>query len=149
MDEQQLLVTKIAEKWHNVLLAGCLGTGKKTYTPSRLFDKLTFRGRRLGLTASTGKAASVLRQHICTDVNVTTIHLFSGIKDGRFSNDDILNLLLFNDDFYKYKCNILNVDVLVIDEVSMLSVIVLCQIEFLFRHVRSSHKPFGGVHMIL
>jgi ATP-dependent DNA helicase PIF1 len=54
-----------------------------------------------------------------------------------------------NDEFHSSKKNILTVDVLFIDELSMISCRTFNKIEFLFRKVRNVNKPFGGIQIIL
>ncbi|KAL3876691.1 hypothetical protein ACJMK2_034495 [Sinanodonta woodiana] len=78
-----------------------------------------------------------------------TIHKFSGIQDGRFHNNILIEKIKNNDDMVDIKRRIMNVDTLFIDEISMLSLKLFLQIEKVLRTVRESNFPFGGIQIIV
>ena len=70
------------------------------------------------VTATTGIASQGLRQKLPA---ISTIHKFVGSKDGRYENDELLNLIVHDENFVDIKNNIKAMDTLIIDEISMLS----------------------------
>ena len=92
---------------------------------------------------SLGLAATHLRM-------ATTIHKLCGVMDGRYSNQYVLNKILGNEDEHS-ECTkkLRGMNVLIIDEVSMMSLKTFEQIDFVIRGVRANNKPFGGVQLVL
>jgi hypothetical protein len=81
-------------------------------------------------------------------LNGITIHEFLGLKDGRFSADE-LSEKIQNDTIYgTVKKNIITIDCIIIDEISMLSWKLFQEIEHVCRVVRENQKPFGGIQKI-
>ncbi len=121
----------------NVFLTGAPGAGK-TYVLNQYVNRALRSGRRLAVTASTGIAAS--------HIGGTTIHSWSGlgILDS-LSNDDLKRLGGSDRLIKRYN----SVDVLVIDEVSMLHGARLDMVNQLAKILRSSEAPFGGLQVIL
>lgn len=149
MNVKQLSALNFAEKGHNIFLTGYAGTGK-TYTLCKIVDILLINQKKVAVTASTGKAASVLKEKLGdTSISVTTIHRFSGILDGRYGNEELSRLLIENDRFERQRGNILNTDTIIIDEISMISCKIFSQLDFIFRSVRQSEKTFGGIQVIV
>jgi hypothetical protein len=68
------------------------------------------------LTCYTGIAC---RQYH-SSVGAITLHRFCGLEDGRHSNADLLNLITYDERFINTKQRIIETEVLIIDEVSML-----------------------------
>ncbi|XP_069119311.1 uncharacterized protein [Argopecten irradians] len=136
---------------HNVILTGYPGTGK-SYTVAKFIDLCLYKGKKVVATASTGKAAVVLTEAL-EKLNVhktcVTIHKFFGILDGRFSDDEMVELM-FNDERYeKRKRELLETNVLIIDEVSMISKKTFEQVEHVSRAVKNNDRPFGGMQVVL
>jgi hypothetical protein len=57
----------------------------------------------------------------CLNKVVTTIHKCLGLKDGRYTNDELVELLSSEESHEKLKRNVCAMDCLIIDEISMLS----------------------------
>ncbi len=135
MTQQQAL--KVLLSGHNVFLTGQPGSGK-TYLLNEYINLAKKLKRKVAVTATTGIAA--------THLNGITVHSWAGIgiKD-RLSSEDILRLSNNKKliDRYKY------VDVLVIDEVSMLDPNRLGLINILAKQIRKNEKPMGGLQLIL
>ena len=148
MNEEQSKVLKLAESGHNLFLTGQAGTGK-TFTLCKIVSNLQINGRNVVITASTGKAASVLKEKIETPCTVTTIHRFSGILDGRYGNEELVNLMFGSEMYENNRSNIINTDTLIIDEISMISSKTFTQLEYIFRKIRQNDKLFGGIQMIV
>lgn len=92
----------------NVFLTGEPGSGK-THTINRFTEWLESKGKRFAVTASTGIAA--------THINGQTIHSWSGIRIKSDLTPRQIETIL--SDEYVY-ARLINTDVLIIDEVSML-----------------------------
>ena len=93
-------VLRLAEKGHNILLTGFPGTGK-TKQVNIVNKLLHVVGRRVAVTSTTGI------------INSQTVHRFCGLKDGRFTNQDLVNLL--NSEIHKkQKENLLSVNTIII-----------------------------------
>ena len=82
-------------------------------------------------------------------LNATTLHKFAGLGDGRYSDDELLNLIKTDERYIKTKINISTADVLIIDEVSMVSAKLFRQVELVCREVRCKETHFGSLQVIL
>ena len=132
--EQALDILKMG---HNVFLTGAPGTGK-TYVVNEYIEYLEDHDINVAVTASTGIAA--------THIGGMTIHSWSGvgIRD-RLSDWDIESMLE-----KKYLWNRFDkTDVLIIDEVSMLSANLLDSLDRLAKAMRRNYAPFGGMQVVL
>ena len=127
----------IAEKTtHNLFLTGKAGTGKTVF----LRDFVAHSKKKVVVLAPTGIAA--------INANAMTIHSFCrfGLAPcplGRFSegNDFLL------DDAEEELVR--NIDMIIIDEVSMVRADVMDHISEKIRLIRESDEPFGGVQLLL
>ena len=101
----------------------------------------SFVGKHVSVTSSTGIAATYYG-----DLGACTLHKWGGLHDGRYQNSELLHLILTDEHFGDVKGRILNTDVLVIDEISMVSNRTLSQVEFICRKVRidTSTYIFGN-----
>jgi hypothetical protein len=119
----------------NIFLTGKAGTGKTTF----LHQVKQLSGKRLAVVAPTGVAA--------INAGGVTIHslfqlpfgpLVPGAtqREGRKFNREKINLLR-------------TLDLLVIDEISMVRADVLDGIDEILRQYRNNGQPFGGVQLLL
>ena len=90
--------------------------------------------RNVAVTAATGVAAVEIRGR--------TIHSFAGIGFGENTVND-MNVSLQPPSANAY----VNIDVLVLDEISMISAALFDKLDQLFRLVRTNDSPFGGVQI--
>jgi len=136
MNQQEVL--DVLKLGYNVFLTGPAGSGK-TFLLSEYVDFLKSHGVRVGITASTGIAA--------THLNGTTIHSWSGIgvKD-KLTEKDLRDLLK-----RKYlKKRLKKTKVLIIDEVSMLHARQLDLVNQVLQTFKSNYfQPFGGIQVVL
>jgi ATP-dependent exoDNAse (exonuclease V) alpha subunit len=109
--EQQEAYRLIASG-HNVAVLGQAGTGK-TCLVRETVRRLRAMGKRVSVTASTGMAA---RQYD----DGTTLHHWSGIQDGRYHNVELLRRLESAEN-QTVSSRIKDTDVLIVDEISMIS----------------------------
>ena len=75
---------------------------------------------------------------------------WAGIQDGRHSQERLIELITTDEAYSSVKQRITNVDVLVIDEVSMISKKIVDILNTLCQSIRgfASH-PFGGIQIVL
>lgn len=121
----------------NVFLTGEPGSGK-TYTVNEYVRYLRAHDIHPAITASTGIAA--------THIGGMTIHSWSGIGIHDYLNlQDIRRIARTK----HVETRIKNTQVLIIDEVSMLSPKTLNLVEAVCRESRQNPAPFGGLQIIL
>lgn len=121
---------------HNLLLTGSAGTGK-SYLTKALFAFLRDRRVNVGVTATTGIAAF--------GIGGQTIHSFCGIG---LADEPASNLIAKVFKHGKAKARIRAIDVLFIDEVSMAKGDLLNKVNAVFKAIRHSSAPFGGVQVV-
>ncbi len=124
----------------NIFLTGKAGTGKTTFL-RRLREE---SNKRMIVVAPTGVAA--------INAGGVTIHSFFQLAPGLFlpgkmvAGRDPKNRFSFS----KQKVNILrSLDLLVIDEISMVRADLLDAIDDVLRRYQDRNKPFGGVQLLL
>ena len=132
--EEALAVLKCG---YNAFITGAAGSGK-TYLLRKYIEYLRTHGIGVGVTASTGIAA--------THLDGTTIHSWSGlgIKD-LLSEDDLKKLS--RKPYLKERFK--NTSVLIIDEISMLSQEQFESLDLICQQLKKNKSPFGGMQIIL
>lgn len=122
----------------NLFLTGNAGTGKTTFLHNLKIDSL----KRMVVVAPTGVAA--------INAKGVTIHSFFQIPFGPILPDSDNNSSGFHKKFAKTKINIIkSMDLLVIDEISMVRADVLDAIDKTLRRFRNRNKVFGGVQVLM
>ena len=122
---------------HNVFLTGGAGVGK-THMLHQLIRDLRARGDKVCVTASTGIAATAL--------SGTTIHaaMGMGLCDGP------IDKLLKRARMRRYLSRRWqSIDVLVIDEISMVDPVFFERCDALLQQFRACPKPFGGLQVVV
>ena len=76
------------------------------------------------------------------------MHSWTGIADGRFTDEEIVSRLDTDENFKKYKENILTTHCVKIDEISMLSMKLFDQIEYICRKFLDNSIVCGGMQVI-
>ena len=134
----------IALSGHNLLICGAAGTGK-SFTIGHIVRELEKVGKNVSLTCTTGIACSLYRE---MSLNATTLHRWSGIDDGRYNACEIKGVIENNVKYSNIVNRIKKTDILIIDEVSMLSKkMFLCVSEVCC--IKDETKLFGGMQLIL
>ncbi|MEX0917336.1 MAG: helix-turn-helix domain-containing protein [Candidatus Paceibacterota bacterium] len=134
---KQTQALDILKAGRNVYLTGSAGSGK-THTIRKYVEYLKERGVAVGLTASTGIAA--------THFGGVTIHSWSGIGvRGSLSPYEIEELIQKEYLWKRFDA----VQVIIIDEVSMLTPELFDSFEALCRAMKGSLEPFGGMQVVL
>lgn len=137
-NSQQEILSRVLEQ-HSLVVLGQSGTGK-SYLIKEIAKQLKKCGKSVQITATTGIAS--------LNIGGKTIHSWSGIGDGRYTNNTLLNKLENNEHYQVYKNNIKSTDCLIIDEISMLSMKLFEQLEFVCRNIANKHMLFGGIQVI-
>ena len=132
--EQALNILKMGQ---NVYLTGPAGSGK-TFVLNKYINYLKSRGVEVGITASTGIAA--------THIGGVTIHSWTGlgIRDSLTEYD----LEALQEKQYLWK-RFDKVRTLIIDEISMMHHFRLDLVDRICRTFKRNDKPFGGIQVIL
>lgn len=133
MTQSQTLA--ILDAGHSIFLTGPAGSGK-TFVLNKFIRDSRASGKSVAVTASTGLAA--------THLGGSTIHSWAGIGIA-----DELHKRHASDMSKSRKDQIINADILIIDEVSMLHDYRLDMVNELTKEVRGDSAPFGGLQVIL
>lgn len=135
--QQDAYNTIIFEK-NNIFLTGAGGTGKSFLIKKLKKDLETKYCRNVAVTAMTGVSANV--------INGATLHSVLGLRLGVGSYDALYKMILTNKKILtRWRC----INVLIVDEVSMLSITLFEKIEKLARAFRNDPRPFGGMQIVL
>ena len=135
MNQKEAL--RILKNGHNVFLTGAAGSGK-TYLLNKYIQYLKAQGVNVGVTASTGIAA--------THMEGITIHSWAGIGLLRTASDKEIQAIVGNKRIAK---RFQKTQTLIIDEVSMLDAERFDLLEKVARLARGSWEPFGGMQVVL
>jgi len=135
MNQAQAL--KILQSGDNVFLTGSAGSGK-TFLLNKFIDYLKKKKVKVGITASTGIAA--------THLNGRTIHSWSGMGIEKSMTDKQIKKVIRR---AEVKDRIKNSQVLIIDEISMLDADCLDLVDKICKVVRNPFTPFGGIQIVL
>ncbi len=127
---------EILKTGSNIFLTGVPGAGK-SFVINQYVKWLEDKGIYPSITASTGIAA--------THIGGKTIHSFVGIGVVDYLDQQVIDIILQKENLYK---KLLNTQVLIIDEISMLDSKVLDKVDSILRAVKKSEKPFGGIQII-
>lgn len=99
------------------------------------------KNKRVAITASTGM--SRLQFH-----NGDTLHHWSGYGDGHLDTQTIIGRILFNPAYKTLKENINNTEILIIDEIGLISEKMLKSVEEICRAIKDNNQVFGGLQVV-
>lgn len=137
LDEKQQNVIKYCKKGKNVFVTGPGGTGK-SFLIKTLLKYFIAIGIKIAVCALTGVSAELL------GCNAKTIHSWSGTGILKGKLDRIIKNI-----YKREKDKIwLSTDVLIVDEVSMMSKKLFEALDKIGRTIRKINKPFGGIQLI-
>lgn len=143
LSEEQKKVFNLVMAGNSVFFTGSAGTGK-SFLLQRIIQSLKASRSRenVAVTATTGIAA--------VNIKGVTIHSFSGIGGygDTVSAEDIVKRIL-RQKTGKWFENWRSTNILIIDEISMLSGKMFDKLEYIARNVRKNKEFFGGLQIIL
>ena len=134
---QQIAFNKFI-KGENVFITGPGGSGKSKLIKD-IKNYAVNQSKNVQVCALTGCAAVLL------ECKAKTLHSWAGIGLGSGSNEEIIKKIL-NNSFKKKIWK--QIDILIIDEVSMMSKKLFDLLDNIGKHVRKSVKPFGGIQLV-
>ena len=136
--ELQLANDFIKYTGNNIFLTGKAGTGKTTF----LHKLKENTPKRMIITAPTGVAA--------INAGGVTLHSFFQMPFGPFVPGDEIQQQRQRHRFSKEKINIIkSLDLLVIDEISMVRADLLDAVDAVLRRYKHQNQPFGGVQLLM
>jgi ATP-dependent DNA helicase PIF1 len=138
LDIKQLIVIEDFINGNNIFMSGPAGTGK-THLIKILQSLSNELHKNCQVTALTGCAALLL------DCNAKTLHSWSGV--GITEQDNItyyINKIQKNKKTIYWK----EIDVLIVDEISMLSKKLFNLLDLIAKRIRKNDKPFGGIQLV-
>jgi ATP-dependent DNA helicase PIF1 len=135
--EQQIAFDKYVDG-NNIFITGPGGTGKSALI-KMIFQHAYNKLKDIQVTALTGCAAVLL------NCKAKTLHSWSGIGLGYGTTEQLITKIKKNK-FSKALWK--QTDILVVDEVSMLSLKLFDQLNDIGKAIRGNLKPFGGIQLI-
>lgn len=138
LNTEQHQAFDLIKEGHSVLLTGSAGTGK-SFTLSEIIAWANKNKKNIGVTATTGSAAILIKGR--------TIHSYLGIGLGTKTATQMAAHVIQNS---KYVLNRLRkLDILVIDEISMLDAELFSKISEFLSIIRMNPMPFGELQIVL
>ncbi|KAG7725322.1 hypothetical protein KL933_004336 [Ogataea haglerorum] len=140
LSEEQNQVIELARQGHNLFYTGSAGTGKSLLLRSLIKSlKKQHPLGSVGVTASTGLAAC--------NIGGQTLHSFTGIGLGDAPADKLVKKIKRNP---KMKDRWRDLEVLIIDEVSMIDAGLFDKLDMIAREMRKQRDvPFGGLQLVI
>ncbi len=139
LNKEQLLCYNLAKSNKNILITGPGGCGKST-TIKEIIKYYKRKNINIGVTSSTGISASL--------INGTTLHSFLQIGLGTKTYTELYEKLKYKSNQKDYK-KLKNLQVLIIDEISMIDDKLFTKIAAYLSLIKEIKKPFGGIQLIL
>lgn len=140
LSREQEYVLQLAKEGKSIFFTGSAGTGKSVLLKSIIKTLKDRRGSdKVAVTASTGMAAC--------NIGGMTVHSFAGIGLGKGKEEELIKMVRRNK---KVVARWRSVQVLVIDEISMIDGNLFDKIDSIARIIRKKKdKPFGGLQVIV
>jgi ATP-dependent DNA helicase PIF1 len=156
LTDKQLLVIDLLLKGDNVALMGAAGCGK-SYLLSVIYEEFPGLKKRLmasKYTGINGVVPKLARIQLCAltgcaalllGCQAKTLHSWAGIGLGKGSISELYTKIRRNQRAMR---NWLCTDLLIIDEISMMTAELLDKLNQLAKKVRGNIKPFGGMQVM-
>jgi ATP-dependent DNA helicase PIF1 len=140
LNEEQEAVMAEIDKKHNVFITGPGGTGK-SFLIKHIKKYLEEKNKVVAVTSLTGMASLLIGE------GARTIHSWSGIGIGNRSVDDYFNFIRVKNKKAREAWR--KTDVLIIDEISMMSDELFEKLDMLGKLLRwENDKAFGGIQIL-
>ena len=138
LSPSQQAVMDVFKTGKNIFLTGGAGSGK-SFLIKQLKQNAEDRRLNIAVTALTGTAAQLL------DCKARTLHSWAGIGLAK----DNIGALVYSIRKSKSKSGKwLHTQILIVDEVSMLSPLLFDKLDIIGREIRKVDKPFGGIQLV-
>jgi ATP-dependent DNA helicase PIF1 len=137
--EQEFALSQF-NKGHNLMISGAGGSGK-SYLINILYQNAVQKRKNVQVCALTGCASLLLN-----NCKSKTLHSWAGIGLAKEDNDIIIERV--SNHFIKKKIW-KNIEILIIDEVSMLSVKLFELLDGIGKRCKRNFYPFGGIQIVL
>lgn len=125
------------ERGYNVCITGGAGTGKTYFINFFVpYYRKKYPKKNIAITSMTGSSALL--------INGTTLHSYLGIGIEKTKEEMMKRIRKTNK-----KKKWIEVDILIIDEISMLSKELFNNIHYIAQDLRQNPRPFGGIQIIL
>lgn len=138
LSPEQLKAFELYKNKQNIFITGPGGTGKSLLI-KHIYQDAIMNGQYIQVCATTGRAALLL------DCKAKTIHSWSGIG---LANGDPMSIAMKIAESKKKKQPWITTDILIIDEVSMMSVKIFEMLDYIGKKLRKSQLPFGGIQVL-
>ena len=138
LNQEQRQAADAVIQGQSLFITGPGGVGK-SFLLQALHDHFQRDTKTLAITAMTGCAALLIGPY------AKTLHSWAGIGLGRGHPDTIIAAIVKDG---KKKKRWRQTDILVIDEVSMMTPALLELLDIVGRRIRKIDKPFGGLQMV-
>ena len=129
---------QLFEAGQNILITGPAGTGKTCLIKQIMASSILSR-KKIQICAMTGCAAIIL------GCNATTLHSWSGIRLAKGTAQEIYESIRTNK---KQTAKWRTTNILVVDEVSMMSKRLFDILNFIGKKIRCDARPFGGIQLV-
>jgi ATP-dependent DNA helicase PIF1 len=136
LNEKQKEAYNLMVQGKSIFLTGPGGVGKTALI--KLYTKVYTKSKKIAVTSTTGTSALL--------INGTTIHSYLGIGFGKDSIENIVKKIL-SQSWLKKRW--INLECLIIDEISMMNPELFDKLEEISRIIRRSKVVFGGIQLIL
>eukprot|EP00579_Thalassiosira_antarctica_P012030 CAMPEP_0201922578 /NCGR_PEP_ID=MMETSP0903-20130614/10574_1 /ASSEMBLY_ACC=CAM_ASM_000552 /TAXON_ID=420261 /ORGANISM="Thalassiosira antarctica, Strain CCMP982" /LENGTH=778 /DNA_ID=CAMNT_0048459739 /DNA_START=65 /DNA_END=2401 /DNA_ORIENTATION=+ len=144
LNDEQCKVVESVLSGHSTFFTGPAGSGKSHILSTLLkaneqgVGGINGQPRKIVVTATTGVAAC--------NVGGITIHSFAGVGLAKGSPADLAKRVMGNE---QTKGRWREVNILVIDEISMMAGSFLDKLSFIASRARNDRRPFGGVQLVV
>jgi ATP-dependent DNA helicase PIF1 len=139
LSNSQKCAFELFKNGDNLLMLGVGGTGKSFLIKTmEEYIKTNCRNKNMYVCSTTGISAY--------NIGGMTIHSFMGIGTGEMPVDVLIKRIKRRK---MYKERIMRCDILVIDEVSMLSAELFEKLNIICREIRRDKRFFGGIQVVL
>ena len=138
LNADQSVAFQAVQSGKNIFLTGPAGSGK-SFLVKRIMEWAAANGRAISVTALTGCAALLLGK-------AKTLHSWSGIGLGKESAETLIVNIMKKP---KLKRAWKKTDILVIDEISMMTPELFEKLDLIGKRIRASEKPWGGIQLVL